>query len=52
MCTPSSPSLDSIDQSRFLLHGDGQGPRNELLVQIDPVGRKAAYIKGNCKDMT
>ena len=42
-------SLDSIDQSEYLLHGhdSGQGgPRTELLVHIDPVGRRAAYILG------
>jgi len=44
--------LDSIDQSHYLLHGTGQGPRTELLVHIDPVGRRAAYILGQWKLLT
>eukprot|EP00116_Pleurobrachia_bachei_P003690 sb/3463952/ len=42
--------LDSIDQSKLLLTGETEEClRDELLVHLDPVGQRAAYIKGDLK---
>lgn len=45
----TSPDIDGVDQSALLRGNLSSAPRRDVVLELDPVYKQAAYIRGSMK---